>query len=70
MKITFPAQIGLSLLHTLLKSVLSRPQIFTEDTPEVESLPRDQVLSHIEQNAPQLQIPYLVSTDVFFIFKC
>lgn len=35
-------------------------QIFTEDIPEVEGLPRDQVLSHIEQNAPELQIPYLV----------
>lgn len=41
----------------------SRPEyglkIFTEDIPEVESLPRDQVLSHIEQNAKQLVIPYL-----------
>lgn len=41
----------------------SRPEyglkIFTEDIPEVESLPRDEVLSHIEQNAKQLVIPYL-----------
>ncbi|XP_028393424.1 vam6/Vps39-like protein [Dendronephthya gigantea] len=41
----------------------SRPEyglkIFTEDIPEVEGLPREEVLSHIEQNAPQLQIPYL-----------
>ena len=35
-------------------------QVFTEDIPEVEGLPRDQVLSHIEQNAKQLVIPYLV----------
>ncbi|XP_046859484.1 vam6/Vps39-like protein [Xenia sp. Carnegie-2017] len=41
----------------------SRPEyglkIFTEDIPEVEGLPRDQIVSHIEQNAPHLVIPYL-----------
>ncbi|KAJ7340060.1 Vam6/Vps39-like protein [Desmophyllum pertusum] len=34
-------------------------KIFTEDLPEVEGLPRDKVLSHIEQNAKQLTIRYL-----------
>lgn len=49
-------------------------QIFTEDIPEVESLPRDQVLSHIEQNAKQLVIPYLVRysitgwAEIMFVF--
>lgn len=36
-------------------------QIFTEDLPEVEGLPRDKVLAHIEQCAKQLTIRYLVS---------
>ena len=34
-------------------------KIFTEDIPEVEGLPRDEVLAHIKQTAPELQIPYL-----------
>ena len=34
-------------------------KIFTADTPEVESLPRDQVVSHVELIAPQLVIKYL-----------
>ena len=36
-------------------------KIFTEDLPEVEGLPRDKVLAHIEQCAKQLTIRYLVS---------
>jgi len=34
-------------------------KIFTADTPEVESLPRDRVLSHLEAITPQLVISYL-----------
>lgn len=34
-------------------------KIFTEDLPEVEGLPRDKVLAHIEQCAKQLSIRYL-----------
>ncbi|XP_070577538.1 vam6/Vps39-like protein [Ptychodera flava] len=36
-------------------------KIFTEDTPEVESLPRDKVLAYLEQNSctKDLAIPYL-----------
>lgn len=34
-------------------------KIFTEDLPEVEGLPRDKVLAHIEQCAKQLTIRYL-----------
>ena len=40
-------------------------QIFTEDLPEVEGLPRDKVLAHIEQCAKQLSIRYLVSSYQF-----
>lgn len=40
-------------------------QIFTEDLPEVEGLPRDKVLAHIEQSAKQLSIRYLVSNHRF-----
>ena len=36
-------------------------QIFTDDIPEVESLPRDKVLAHLEGNAKLLVMPYLVS---------
>ena len=34
--------------------------IFTEDQPEVESLPRQQVLDHLTSVAPNFIIPYLV----------
>ena len=36
-------------------------QIFTGDLPEIEGLPRGKVLAHIEVNAPDLVIRYLVS---------
>lgn len=35
-------------------------QIFTEDLPEVESLPRDRVLGFLIENFKSLAIPYLV----------
>ncbi|XP_031566770.1 vam6/Vps39-like protein [Actinia tenebrosa] len=41
-------------------------KIFTEDLPEVEGLPRDQVLEHIELNAKDLVIRYL--EHVIFIW--
>ena len=34
-------------------------QIFTEDIPEVESLPRDKVLDYLMVKAKDLAIPYL-----------
>lgn len=34
-------------------------QIFTNDTPEIEALPRDKVLTHLESNAPNTVIKYL-----------
>lgn len=37
-------------------------QIFTEDLPEVETLPRDRVLDYLERIGKDLAIPYLVST--------
>ena len=37
------------------------PQIFTEDTPEIETLPRAKVLDYLEKINPRLAIPYLVS---------
>ena len=37
------------------------PQIFTEDTPEIETLPRAKVLDYLEKINPHLAIPYLVS---------
>ena len=36
------------------------PQIFTEDTPEIETLPRAKVLDYLEKINPRLAIPYLV----------
>jgi len=54
------------LSQTSLKTVFvytTFNQIFTEDLPEVEGLPRDQVLEHIEQNAKDLVIRYLVRTS-------
>ena len=36
-------------------------QIFTEDMPEVESLPREPVLDYLEKTSKDLVIPYLVS---------
>ncbi len=35
-------------------------QIFTEDIPEVEALPREDVLDYLEKTSPDLVIPYLV----------
>ena len=35
-------------------------RIFTEDITEVQSLPREQVLEHLQSCAPNLTIPYLV----------
>jgi hypothetical protein len=35
-------------------------QIFTEDIPEVETLPRDKVLDYLEKNSKELAISYLV----------
>lgn len=35
-------------------------QIFTEDIPEVETLPRDKVLEYLEKNSKELAISYLV----------
>jgi len=58
----FGAKVKVSLEYTLLIQVFSR-QIFTEDLPEVEGLPRDKVLAHIEQSAKQLTIRYLVSSS-------
>ena len=46
-------------------SLMCYLQIFTEDLPEVEGLPRDKVLAHIEQCAKQLSIRYLVSSYQF-----
>jgi hypothetical protein len=37
-------------------------QIFTEDTAEVEMLPRDEVIEYLERTAKNLVIPYLVSS--------
>ena len=34
-------------------------KIFTTDTPEIEGLPREKVLVHLENNAPQLIVKYL-----------
>ncbi|XP_071079249.1 vam6/Vps39-like protein isoform X1 [Haliotis cracherodii] len=34
-------------------------KIFTEDTPEIESLPRDEVLEFLERTGKDLAIPYL-----------
>jgi len=34
-------------------------KIFIEDLPEIESLPREKVLSHLETHAPQLILKYL-----------
>ncbi|KAK7104918.1 vam6/Vps39-like protein [Littorina saxatilis] len=34
-------------------------KIFTEDTPEIETLPRDKVLDYLEKINPSLAIPYL-----------
>lgn len=36
-------------------------QIFTEDLPEVENLPREEVLNYLENINSELAIPYLVS---------
>lgn len=36
-------------------------QIFADDIPEVEQLPREDVLEYLEKTAPDLVIPYLVS---------
>ena len=41
-------------------------QIFTEDMPEVEQLPREKILDYLEKNCKELVIPYLVSS--FWIF--
>ena len=40
-------------------------QIFAEDMPEVEGLPRDRVLDYLERMDKSLVIPYLVCTSVF-----
>lgn len=56
------ADIGLILDYSkwvLKKHPEDGLKIFTVDTPEVESLPRDQVLSHLESFAPRLIVPYL-----------
>jgi len=37
-------------------------RIFTEDLPEVKSIPRKQVLPHLIKHAPYSVIPYLVSS--------
>uniref|UniRef100_A0A2C9M943 CNH domain-containing protein n=1 Tax=Biomphalaria glabrata TaxID=6526 RepID=A0A2C9M943_BIOGL len=37
-------------------------KIFTEDLPEIENLPRDQVLDFLEKVSPDLAIPYLIHT--------
>lgn len=39
-------------------------QIFTEDLPEVESLPRDKVLNFLIESFKSLAIPYLVRTYI------
>jgi hypothetical protein len=39
-------------------------KIFTEEIGEVESLPRDKVLDHLTQCAPDLKTEYLVITCV------
>lgn len=47
-----------SLLFIFFSSDL---QIFTEDLPEVENLPREEVLNYLENINSELAIPYLVS---------
>ena len=55
----------LSFLSSLLQNevnyfpFLVHQQIFTEDIPEVESLPRNAVLDHLMTKAKELAIPYL-----------
>lgn len=43
-------------------------QIFTEDLPEVEALPRERVLNFLRENFKSLAIPYLVRTQI--VAKC
>ncbi len=38
-------------------------RIFAEDINEVESLPRNTVVEHLQANAPHLTMAYLVSTN-------
>lgn len=45
-------------------------QIFTEDLPEVEALPRDKVLSFLIENFKSLAIPYLVRTQCTMFNMC
>ena len=42
-------------------------RIFTEESTEVESWPRNRVLDHLSSFAPQLVIPYLVSCRLDFL---
>lgn len=44
-------------------------QIFTEDLPEVESLPRKRILNFLLENFKNLAIPYLVRTKVIYFLK-
>ena len=43
----------------IISLFLVHRQIFTEDIPEVESLPRHAVLDHLMSKAKELAIPYL-----------
>lgn len=42
-------------------------QIFTEDLPEVENLPREEVLNYLENINSELAIPYLVSHIYMYV---
>lgn len=42
-------------------------QIFTEDLPEVENLPREEVLNYLENINSELAIPYLVSFVYMYV---
>lgn len=42
-------------------------QIFTEDLPEVENLPREEVLNYLENINSELAIPYLVSLVYMYV---
>lgn len=43
-------------------------QIFTEDLPEVENLPREEVLNYLENINSELAIPYLVSLVYMYVW--
>lgn len=54
----------------LVKFNLFDWQIFTEDLPEVESLPRNKVLGFLIENFKNLAVPYLVRTHAVTCMPC